>query len=132
MLLKPTTKKQFFQLLATFLWVAVTALVLFLLLMQNNIEYKHTQLKATFYMPLLRPTWALCLCWISYACLSGNAPFVNNFLLSSVFQVLSRVTYSTYLVHYTLLLMHMGYKRTLVYFNEFEMVIRGSRKSVLI
>lgn len=100
----------------------VTALVLFLLLIQDNVEYEHTRLKATFYLPLLRPTWALFLCWISYACLSGNATYVNSFLSLPIFQVLSKITYSTYLVHVSLMLMHLGSLRTLPYFMESDTV----------
>lgn len=114
------------------LWITTTALVVFLLLIQDNIEYEHTRLKATFYFPLLRPTWALSLCWISYACLSGNASSINTFLSSPIFQVLSRITYSTYLVHISLIYLHLGYIRTLPYFAEYETVTGKSISDVVV
>lgn len=96
---------------------AITGVIFF---SQDDVDNNHTTLKATFYFPLQRPIWTLFLCWISYACMSGNAGFINSFLSAPVFQVLSKITYSTYLVHVPLLFIEYGATRTLPYFTDYS------------
>lgn len=98
------------------------ALIAFLIIYQIDVDFNRTTTKAAVFYPLQKTIWAVCLWWICYACLSGNAPFIDWFLSASIFQVLSKVTYSTYLLHVTLILIHTGYSRTRFYFNDYEIV----------
>lgn len=92
------------------------------LLGNDDVSNNETTAKATFYYALQKPAWALCLAWVSFACMNGNGEIINKFLSLPLFQVLSKITYSTYLVHMTLLVMHYGQIRVGVYFAEYDMV----------
>lgn len=81
-----------------------------------------TVIKTMLYYPLQRIVWPICLSWISYSCLSGYADGINWFLSLPVFQILSRVTYSTYLIHLSLIALHVNYSRTLPYFTDYDLV----------
>lgn len=94
----------------------------FLFLYQNDAHYNHTRIKAALFFPLQRPLWTLCVCWICYACLSGNAGFVNTFLSLPTFQILSKITYSTYLVHFVIMYIDIASTRSLGYFTDYNAV----------
>lgn len=47
---------------------------------------------------------------------------VNWFLSLPVFQVLSKITYSVYLVHVSIIIGHLGYQRSLFIFNDYTIV----------
>lgn len=104
------------------MWGITFCLIGFVCFYQNDAYKNHTTIKATLFFPLQRPLWALCLCWISYACLSGNAGIVNSFLSIPTFQILSKITYSAYLLHFVIQLLLGGFARTTPYFTEIEAV----------
>lgn len=104
------------------IWFLVIVLMAFAFFFQNDVDYNRTRTKAAIFYPLQKTLWAVCLWWICYACMSGNAFFVNWFLTLPMFQVLSKVSYCTYLVHYMLIMMHAGYRRIDFYFNDYEAV----------
>lgn len=68
--------------------------------------------------------WGLCLCWITFACTNGHGVFINWFLSLPTFEVLAKLSYSTYLVHVTVLMAQAGYARSFPYFSDHEGVIR--------
>lgn len=110
----------FLQLIITAMWIVVFSVIVFLFLYQNEADHNHTRIKSTFFFPLQRPLWALCLCWISYACLSGNGGFINIFLSLPSFQVMGKVTYSTYLVHFLILTLDLASARDSPYFSDYN------------
>ncbi|XP_060080501.1 nose resistant to fluoxetine protein 6-like [Ylistrum balloti] len=54
---------------------------------------------STLYNALHRTVWGAIVCWVVFACVTGNGGFVNTFLSWSPFIVLRRLTYCAYLVH---------------------------------
>lgn len=84
--------------------------------------FNPTSLKSTLYYSLHKVAWCIYLWWLSFACLTGEAGFIANFLSLSVFQVLSKITYCTYLVHLLLISIHAKQLNQLVYFTDYEMV----------
>lgn len=92
---------------------------------EHDVRLNPDPVKSMFYYPLLRPTWAVCIAWISYSCLCGKAKFVNWLLSLPFFQVLSKITYSTYLIHLSLIAMDVKYSRTLPYFSDYELVCKN-------
>lgn len=112
-----------FKLLHLTGWALVFAVLAVQFPLENNFRQERTVTRTMYYYPLQRTMWPLCLCWISYACLSGYAGFVNWFLSLPIFQVLSRIIYSTYLIHLTLISIHVQNSRTLPYFTHYEVVM---------
>lgn len=84
--------------------------------------YNPTLLKTSLYFPTHKVAWCVCLWWISYACLTESAGVINWFLSLPFFQILSRVTYSTYLVHVIVQVNHVKLLRQLFYFTDYELV----------
>lgn len=103
-------------------WLLVFGVFAIQFALENKIRQDPTVLKTTFYYPLQRTIWPLCLCWISYTCLSGYANWVNWFLSLPLFQVISKIIYSTYLVHLTIISVHVNNYRTLPYFTNYDLV----------
>ncbi|KAI1289480.1 Nose resistant to fluoxetine protein 6 [Halotydeus destructor] len=60
-----------------------------------------------------RTLWAIGLAWIVYACISGQGGYVDKFLSWRGFTVLSRLTFTTYLIHPMLLWIYLGNMRHL-------------------
>ena len=58
-----------------------------------------TMLQSVCYIALSRSAWGLCLCWIVFACVSGNGGPVNDILSWKIWAPLGRLTYAAYLVH---------------------------------
>ncbi|PSN39086.1 hypothetical protein C0J52_07350 [Blattella germanica] len=55
--------------------------------------------ESSIYTALSRPSWALGVGWVAYACVFGYGGPVNTFLSWSFFQPLSRLSYCVFLVH---------------------------------
>lgn len=94
----------------------------FIFLYNNEATYNASRLWSSIYFPIQRVLWALCLSWISFACLDGHGGFINWFLSLPVFQVLSKIIYSTYLIHVSLLMIQFGSERTIPYFTDYSAV----------
>lgn len=126
-------------------FVAVNAALFFNL---NDVTYNRW--KTTFYMALQRPVWAVLLAWLIYACINGHAGksrqyvyrvcikqshrtnfkftgILNKFMSLPIFQILSKLTYSMYLVHISLLMIDMSSERTLYYFTDYVGVRKSQR-----
>lgn len=52
------------------------------------------------YELLHRPAWAICICWVIWACHYGYGGIINNFLSIKYFVTISKLGYGTYLVHW--------------------------------
>lgn len=102
--------------------MSVFALMGFCMFYQSDVHQHHTTIKSTLFLSTQKPLWTLCLCWTSLACLSGKAGTINTFLSPPVFQILSKVTYSTYLIHFSMLAVHIAQMKTFYYFSDYEAV----------
>ncbi|XP_069119723.1 nose resistant to fluoxetine protein 6-like [Argopecten irradians] len=54
---------------------------------------------ASFYNTVNRAAWGACVCWVIFACATGNGGFVNTLLSWKAFVPLSRLSYAAYLIH---------------------------------
>ncbi|KAJ8911825.1 hypothetical protein NQ315_012555, partial [Exocentrus adspersus] len=76
----------------------------------------------SFYIGFVRPTWALCLAFVIFACVTGNGGVINWLLSWPIYQVLNRYIYSMYLLHYPIMLMLAYSKKAGVYFDEMSSI----------
>ncbi|EDS30955.1 conserved hypothetical protein [Culex quinquefasciatus] len=58
-----------------------------------------------FYEAFGRSFFAVCVLWVIIACVNGKAGVINDFLSSSLWQPLSKLSYTAYLLHVLLLMM---------------------------
>lgn len=56
-------------------------------------------LVSAFYVAIHRTIWTSLLAWIVFACATGRAKLMSNFLSHSMFIPISRLSFSIYLVH---------------------------------
>lgn len=94
----------------------------FAIFFQKDVKFNWSPIKGSIFYPFQRTLWTLGLWWLSYACLSGKAQLINRFLSLSMFQLLAKINYSTYLVHHILIVLDTSYKRVGIYFSAYEAV----------
>lgn len=55
------------------------------------------------YEMLHRPLWAVCICWVIWACYHGYGGIINKFLSFKYFVVISKLGYGVYMLHWVVL-----------------------------
>jgi peptidoglycan/LPS O-acetylase OafA/YrhL len=99
---------------------------------------EYDKLANSFYISLMRPAWAVAICWVIFACVTDHGgefstlldPYfkllfvgpINQFLSLPIFQILSRLSYSIYLVHYSFIFMTNFYTRSPLHFSDYNAV----------
>lgn len=81
-----------------------------------------TALEFGLYEALSRVVWSIALCYIIFACAHGYGGPVNWFLSHPLWQPLSRLSYSIYLVHFPVIIATTGSMKTPPYFSELNAV----------
>ncbi|PVD37236.1 hypothetical protein C0Q70_04231 [Pomacea canaliculata] len=71
----------------------------------------------TAHETLQRPLWALAVCWVIFACASGNGGLINKFFSWRGFVPLSRLTYCVYLIHPVVVIADLMAYRVFAYFT---------------
>lgn len=87
-----------------------------------QIDSKATSLEYGLYDSLSRVGWAIALCYIIFACVHGYGGPINWFLSHPLWQPLSRLSYSIYVVHFPVIVATMVTIKTSPYFSEFNAV----------
>ncbi|XP_058814383.1 nose resistant to fluoxetine protein 6-like [Topomyia yanbarensis] len=64
-----------------------------------------TKVADALYEALHRSVFSICIMWIIFACVNGNGGFINEVLSSPLWQPLSKLSFTMYLLHLQLLLM---------------------------
>ncbi|CAH0554822.1 unnamed protein product [Brassicogethes aeneus] len=72
----------------------------------------------TFYNGFNRNAWAILVCLMVTLCVTGYGGPANAFLSMPVFQILSKLSYSIYLVHFLVVLVRYMSKKVTMYFSE--------------
>ncbi|XP_030757478.1 nose resistant to fluoxetine protein 6-like [Sitophilus oryzae] len=86
----------------------------------NNLDYD--VVANSLYNTFVRPTWAVCLGWIVIACSNGYGGIINSILSLPILQILSRFTYSIYMLHLGIAYIVNLNVRSPIHFTEFNML----------
>jgi len=73
---------------------------------------------AAFYNAISRPLWGACVSWVIIACTSGYGGPVTTFLNWSFFLPISRLTYSTYLIHLYVIYWQNGVQERMFHYSH--------------
>ncbi|RWS30003.1 Nose resistant to fluoxetine protein 6-like protein, partial [Leptotrombidium deliense] len=105
-------------------WIAATCvgLAVILAMLPANAGHIPSDTVAALYSATSRTVWAACLAWVTFACVSGRAGFVNTILSWKAFVPLSRLTYSAYLIHPIVIAAFYGSRETTFDFSHYLMV----------
>lgn len=85
-------------------------------------DRKATALEHGLYESLSRVAWAIALCYIIFACVHNYGGPVNWFLSHPLWQPISRLCYSIYLIHFPIILIIQATMKTAPYFSELTAV----------
>ncbi|KAL3870700.1 hypothetical protein ACJMK2_038744 [Sinanodonta woodiana] len=105
-------------------WIVAASINIAVLYGLYNPDNKHVlnEPESVAYTALYRTGWAVGVCWVVFACATGNGGPVNTLLSWSPFVPLSRLTYCAYLVHPVIIIYIYNVRRTTVYIAYPEMV----------
>ncbi|KAK7870191.1 hypothetical protein R5R35_012742 [Gryllus longicercus] len=85
-------------------------------------SYKHNLVENAANPAVSRLFWGTAIAWIIFACHTGYGGLLNRFLNCYAFRVLSRISYSTNMAHFILLLHNSGRRRVPVWFDIFAWI----------
>ncbi|XP_016976447.1 nose resistant to fluoxetine protein 6 [Drosophila rhopaloa] len=81
-------------------------------------------LEEAFYLTFTRIAWPLGLCWVVFACMQGYGGLANSFLSFPLWQPLSKLSYSAYIIHMFIESLNGGITRTNTYFSDYQVMLR--------
>ncbi|KXJ74409.1 hypothetical protein RP20_CCG013733 [Aedes albopictus] len=114
-------------------WIAgwVACFTLLGLIIFSNYQFHTTNVDDfshvidAFYEPLSRSVFAVCVMWIILACVNGKGGLLDEFLGAAMWQPLSRLSFTMYLLHILLLVMaSVAPSKTSAYFSVIDMFYR--------
>nr|XP_015840143.1 PREDICTED: nose resistant to fluoxetine protein 6-like [Tribolium castaneum] len=119
--LKTTGKKiKIHKMLVLLAWVFSLVLMAVCLYAGHTLQFtEYDRLANSFYIALMRPTWSFAVCWVIFGCVMGLGDPINKFLSLPIFQILSRLSYSIYLVHYSFIFMTNFTTRSPLHFSDY-------------
>lgn len=85
-------------------------------------DSKATPIHYGLYDIFSRITWAIALCYVIFACIHGYGGPINWFLGHPLWQPLSRLSYSIYLVHFPIVILTTATLKSSLYFSELSAV----------
>ncbi|XP_066998617.2 nose resistant to fluoxetine protein 6 [Anabrus simplex] len=112
---------KFRKVIALLLWLVTGGLLLLTLCIVHVFlqpDYEFDNVSAAFYNALGRPGWGLGVVMVIFLCHTGHGGIIDSFLSWAWFQPLSRLTYSMYLVHLTVVMVQMSSVQTLTYLSD--------------
>ncbi|XP_069123536.1 nose resistant to fluoxetine protein 6-like [Argopecten irradians] len=74
------------------------------------------------YNAVHRSVWGMCVCWVIFACVTGNGGIVNDFLSWKFFVPLGRLSYCLYLTHLIVLQYYLLSVRQPIYATTLELI----------
>ncbi|KAB0795392.1 hypothetical protein PPYR_12231 [Photinus pyralis] len=86
--------------------------------------YISTVLGVCFENTFRKLAWVYVLAWTAYSCHFGYGGHLNTFLSLPIFQIFSRLAYSSYLMHGFLILTLKGSMRSAIHFTHFELIVQ--------
>ncbi|XP_076093222.1 O-acyltransferase like protein-like [Mytilus galloprovincialis] len=77
---------------------------------------------AALYNVLHKTVWGAAVCWVIFACATGNGGFVNTILSWKGFVPLSRLTYCAYLIHPLVMYFYYKSRKQLLFWDDHEVI----------
>ncbi|CAC5380350.1 unnamed protein product [Mytilus coruscus] len=77
---------------------------------------------AALYNVLHKTVWGAAVCWVIFACATGNGGFVNTILSWKGFVPLSRLTYCAYLIHPLVMYFYYISRKQLLFWDDHEVI----------
>lgn len=91
----------------------------------HDVLNNYDLLKYTLFMGFYRPVWCSCLVFMVYSCYHNQGGLIQWFLTRPAFQILGRMSYSMYVLHFLVEIYAGGTLKTNVYFSNYFLVSFG-------
>ncbi|XP_021346852.1 nose resistant to fluoxetine protein 6-like isoform X1 [Mizuhopecten yessoensis] len=107
-----------------FIWVCMASLACIVTfgIYEESIGNAMSVEIAALYNAVHRTLWGVCVCWVVFACVTGNGGYVNTLLSWSPFVPLGRLSYCVYLVHPLVINAYYMSRRQGVYGTDAEVI----------
>lgn len=121
-----------------FAWVASLAIMGIVICLTYPLDQLDSEFHPIYYGlydGLSRVCWSIALCYIIFACVHNAGGPVNRFLSHPLWQPLSRLSYSMYLVHLPVTIAMAATMKTPIYFTHltlFETIISNYIPTMLV
>ncbi|XP_063383497.1 uncharacterized protein LOC134669803 [Cydia fagiglandana] len=105
-------------------WLVCFGHTLAIVLLGYCMYHEHpewSQLAINLNIALVRPAWAVSLCWLIVACVNGYAGPINWFLSINLWKFVARISYAMYIFHLPMQFIMVGANIMPIYF-KFETV----------
>nr|XP_022320071.1 nose resistant to fluoxetine protein 6-like [Crassostrea virginica] len=126
LLYKTDCKVKINKILNLLLWLVFTILAILVLYgLRDPLNFPEDALNrdvSALYNATHKIVWGACVCWVIFACATGNGGFINTLLSWSAFVPLARLSYCIYLTHYLVLATYYSSQRTLLYLDDFNVI----------
>lgn len=113
---------QLFNLFAWTLSLVLMVIVIFINYPLMQLDSTATPLEYGLYDALSRVAWSIAVCYIIFACVHNHGGFVNRFLSHPLWQPISRLSYSIYLMHLLVIMVTSATLKAPLYFSELNAV----------
>lgn len=90
-------------------------------------SHNFNRLEASVYLSCSRSAWTFGIVWMVWACINGYGGPINFVLSSYTFKVLSKISYSIYLLHMVMQYLMSGAAKIPGYFSDFTAVSNKKR-----
>ncbi|XP_066998616.2 nose resistant to fluoxetine protein 6 [Anabrus simplex] len=114
-------KIQFTKVVTLLLWLIAAGIMLFTLCIVHVFQqpdYEFEPITSALYNAFDRPLWALGVGMVVFLCATGHGGIINSILSWDWFQVLSRLSYSVYLLHPSLQVTQYASTRVPVHLDD--------------
>ncbi|KAF2900215.1 hypothetical protein ILUMI_05967, partial [Ignelater luminosus] len=124
--IKIPIKKVYLVFPALLLWIASLSIIVGCVMISQEFKgVKYDWLTHAFHRALIHPLWSLAIAWIIFACSKGYAGPINSILSAYIFQVISRISYGTFLTNLTLMSILTFQTRVGVEFDNLQMIYKA-------
>lgn len=108
------------------LWLVFATLAVVVLYgLRDPINFPENALSrdvSALYNATHRIVWGACVCWVIFACATGNGGFINTLLSWSPFVPLARLSYCIYLSHFMVIFTYFNTQRSLLYMDDLNAI----------
>ncbi|XP_055842814.1 nose resistant to fluoxetine protein 6-like [Episyrphus balteatus] len=121
---KKSQISKIYQLLGWIACLAIFFAIVFGPYFTVDSEGNASMLEAALYEGWKRFSWAIALCWLTFACHFGIGGLINSFLSHPFWQPFGRVSFALYLIHLTVININFGTLRSEIFFSDYHMMLQ--------
>lgn len=105
--------------------ISITLVAVEIFVIYNTIFTRTPWKKANHvaYETTSRPVWAISVGYIIFSCVIGKGGFINDILSWSIWIPLSRLSFSAYLIHTSVVTLFNMTRKAPIYLDDFNLVI---------